>query len=233
MAHLLPELHHCTGLVRGPTTKGAWFRTFEVEAPAYVHFKPARKLTLAEVKDLAYSIAALTAAFTILGARTYLFIDPLRLLFIVPIAFLAVLTAFAFHELAHRFVARGMGYWAEYRAWPLGLLLAVATSFLGMIFAAPGAVYVEGVTSRRDYGVISLVGPLVNLFVAGLLKLTSVFIHVGGLLGLGLWYLADVNLWLGVFNLLPIPPLDGSKVFSWSPVAWVASIGLGVALFIL
>ncbi|TET00912.1 MAG: site-2 protease family protein, partial [Hadesarchaea archaeon] len=33
---------------------------------------------------------------------------------------------------------------------------------------------------------------------------------------------ALINLWLAFFNLLPFPPLDGEKVFLWSPAAWAA-----------
>ena len=34
---------------------------------------------------------------------------------------------------------------------------------------------------------------------------------------------AAVNVWLALFNLLPIPPLDGSKVMLWDIRIWVVS----------
>jgi Zn-dependent protease len=40
---------------------------------------------------------------------------------------------------------------------------------------------------------------------------------------------AFVNLFLGFFNLLPFPPLDGSRIFSINKPLWVAMlVGVGV-----
>jgi Zn-dependent protease len=41
-----------------------------------------------------------------------------------------------------------------------------------------------------------------------------------------------VNLWLAAFNLIPVPPLDGSKVFAWSKLIW-AIIAIPTWLFVL
>ncbi|RLF95157.1 hypothetical protein DRN45_01820, partial [Thermococci archaeon] len=37
-----------------------------------------------------------------------------------------------------------------------------------------------------------------------------------------LFFLAYFNLFLALFNLLPIPPLDGSKVLKYNPILWGA-----------
>jgi Zn-dependent protease len=44
---------------------------------------------------------------------------------------------------------------------------------------------------------------------------------------------ARLNLWLAAFNLLPFPPLDGFKVFSWKPAVWalVALPSLALSFF--
>ncbi|WP_211259700.1 site-2 protease family protein, partial [Thermococcus celericrescens] len=42
---------------------------------------------------------------------------------------------------------------------------------------------------------------------------------------------ATVNLWLAFFNLLPFPPLDGSKVVRWNAGYWAVSIGVAYLLF--
>ena len=68
---------------------------------------------------------------------------------------------------------------------------------------------------RRQSLYVSLVGPAVNIVLSALgYALCELAIHVfqsQTLLTFGL-YLGLVNLTLGVFNLVPIPPLDGSAI---------------------
>jgi Zn-dependent protease len=48
-------------------------------------------------------------------------------------------TGFMLHELAHKFVAQRYGYWAEYKASPMGLIFTVVmAAMFGFVFAAPG-----------------------------------------------------------------------------------------------
>ncbi|MCX8205140.1 MAG: hypothetical protein N3H31_05765 [Candidatus Nezhaarchaeota archaeon] len=228
--HHLPEVHSCPGLRRGPSEEGYWFKPVEVAAAprplARVKAKP--PASMAEVRDLVASTLTLALAFSILTAGVHLLSNPAALAHVFPQVLFAVVTAFVLHELAHRSLARARGHWAEYRAWPPGLLLALASSFLGFLFAAPGAVHVEGALSRRDHGAIALAGPLVNVAVAMALKLSKPF-FTAPLLG----YVAMINAWLGFFNLIPFPPLDGHKVATWSLPAWAASIALAAAALLL
>ncbi len=70
---------------------------------------------------------------------------------------------------------------------------------------------------RRDMAIVSLAGPFTNFIIAigfaGVIHLLPVGIlntftyHI-------LYLIVELNLLLGIFNLVPIPPLDGSKVFS-------------------
>lgn len=140
----------------------------------------------------------------------------------------AVGTAFILHELAHKYVAITYGAYAEYRAWALGLVLAVGMALLnfGIVFAAPGAVYVYGPhLTRKQNAYVSLAGPLTNFL------LGWVFVLAAGAFSSSLSTLmlrvAYVNFFLGAFNMLPVPPLDGSKVFSYNP-----GMGLGMLLLI-
>ncbi|MDP7974631.1 MAG: hypothetical protein ACP5UI_00435 [Thermoprotei archaeon] len=141
--------------------------------------------------------------------------------------------AFVPHELSHKFAAIRFGRIAEYRMWTWGLLLAVFLVAIGspIIFAAPGAVYITSSydpfpwRARREDGLISLAGPLANaVFAAG-----SYLAYAIGIAPFLFGYLFYVNLFLGSFNMLPIPPLDGSKVFSWNKVAWLV---LAIAMWV-
>jgi Zn-dependent protease len=76
---------------------------------------------------------------------------------------------------------------------------------------------------RKDLALVSLVGPVTNIMLA---VIASVLIHIfypdtsffavmkGDIFGLILTNIVEWNLVLAIFNLVPIPPLDGSKVFS-------------------
>jgi Zn-dependent protease len=46
------------------------------------------------------------------------------------------------HELGHKFTAMKYDCRAEFELWPLGLLIAVASSFFGVVFATPGVAHI-------------------------------------------------------------------------------------------
>ncbi|MCD6373201.1 MAG: site-2 protease family protein [Thermococcus sp.] len=162
----------------------------------------------------------------------------------VPYVVVAVLTAFVFHELAHRAVARHYGYVAYYKRWDTGiavaLLLGILTKLLTgsvWIFAALGAVYIYAPyqywEDREAYGKISLAGPLVNIVVGVLaIALMRAFTPLTA----PWWILkttAGVNLWLAFFNLLPLPSLDGWKVIRWNTGYWAIATGAAYLLWAL
>jgi Zn-dependent protease len=66
---------------------------------------------------------------------------------------------------------------------------------------------------KRDAALIALAGPVTNLVLAGILAflIRTVFLEMPLLNGLAVAVLV-VNVALAVFNLLPIHPLDGSKI---------------------
>ncbi len=142
----------------------------------------------------------------------------------VAISLATVGSGFVLHELSHKFVAQRYGYWAEFRMWPMGILLAIATSLVGFIFAAPGATYISGLSvSSEQNGKISLAGPITNVAV-GLIFLPFLIFGFGSLKLLG-FIGFSVNMFLAVFNMLPFMPLDGAKVFAWSKIFWLAVFG--------
>ena len=124
-----------------------------------------------ELRDLTVSALVLALAFSIMFSGGF----GLAVVSLFPISLITVSAGFIFHELAHRYVARKFQCFAEYRMWPLGLLLALLFSFLGFVFAAPGAVMIRPRIDlwgrvvwleREKYGLISLAGPLANMFLA-------------------------------------------------------------------
>ena len=152
------------------------------------------------------------------------------------IALVVVSTAFVLHEMGHKFAARRYGCWAEFRYSLNGLLLALFFSgVLGFLFAAPGAVMISGRINKRQNGIISLAGPAVNFVLAyafigvlfiGFFMEAAGIPYAGIVLLLGL-YGTMINLILGLFNMIPFPPLDGSKIITWNPAVYIL---LGVAL---
>ena len=135
------------------------------------------------------------------------------------------------HEIAHGFVAERFGdptarlagrltlnpkkHIDPFMSILLPLLLILSGS--PVIFGAAKPVPIDPFNlkeGRKDVALVALSGPLTNLIIA---ILGSFLIKLGGLpsiLYLLLSSVVTLNLLLAIFNLLPIPPLDGSKVFA-------------------
>jgi Zn-dependent protease len=65
---------------------------------------------------------------------------------------------------------------------------------------------------KRDTGLTAAAGPLSNILIAILFALVYHLVGSGSVLGYLCIPLIQINLFLALFNLIPIPPLDGSKV---------------------
>ena len=218
--HRLPEAHQCTGdlssrpvIVTQPPSTFSWQTTSGTSSQA----RKAAIFSRIEVRDIVIAWAALGLAFYFAYRGYFSGVGvPVGL----AISLATVGSGFVLHELSHKFVAERYGYWAEFRMWPMGILIALATSLIGFIFAAPGATYISGLSvSESQNGKISLAGPLTNVSVA---LIFLPFIYALGSFELLGFIGFSVNMFLAVFNMLPIMPLDGAKVFSWSKLFWVA-----------
>ena len=186
-------------------------------------------------------IVQITGAFLVLTLDFVLILYVGGLAFGIPIlgtlplwlavatAATAALTAFVAHEMAHKISAQRGGYWAEFRWAPLWLLLSVITSILGFLFAAPGATVIGGMGNPRDWARTSLAGPATNLTFAVVFYAASIAtLHAGSYVFYPLLVIAFFNGWFGMFNLIPVGPLDGAKVLRWSTALWAAAFALGV-----
>ena len=163
----------------------------------------------------------------------------------VAAGFIATATGFILHEMGHKFVAIGRGYVAHFRLWTWGLLLTLMTVIATsgtFLFGAPGAVYIAPAAAFGYYGygsshgssdvdhenmVISAAGPGINLaFALGFLGLLSLV--PSGFLSVVAFFGFELNVGLGSFNMLPVPPLDGSKIFRKN---FLVALGLALPLW--
>lgn len=186
-----------------------------------------------ELGDIAIAVIVLSLALTILYKRgaivTYLgdeFGSAAKWIVLFGICLLLVVFSFLLHEFGHKFTAQNFGMRSEFRIFPTGLFITLLTSVLGFLFAAPGAVYIEGNPTRKENGIISIAGPAVNILltlvgIAGCLAFNG-----GGVVVIFFYLLAYLNAFLAVFNLLPIPPLDGSKIWGWSMPVYIVAIAM-------
>lgn len=129
--------------------------------------------------------------------------------------------AILLHELGHKITALSYGYEATFHAFYansttlfLGLFAIVMKLMnFGMLFLVPGFVSITGIGGLEQAGLIAFAGPGVNLllFIIAFIvvktqKLKSKMMHY--------WVLTkNINLFLLIFNLLPIPGFDGFTVW--------------------
>ena len=139
----------------------------------------------------------------------------------------ALLFAISIHEYAHAQCADSMGDpTARYMGRltfnplahldPIGAILLVVAGF-GWAKGVP--ININNVRNRRE-GIlkVSFAGPAANLFLCFLAALMMAFLGRMGMLSDGLYrflfWMQLYNVWFAFFNLIPVPPLDGSRILS-------------------
>ena len=153
----------------------------------------------------------------------------------VVIAFIVLLFSLSVHELAHAWTADRLGDPTARRlgrvslnplvhADPIGtVLFPLVAMFTGaplIGWAKPVPVNIARLPGhRRDFMLVAAAGPASNLVMAvgaaAVLALDPLPLASGaGLLTALLARAVQLNLLLAVFNMLPIPPLDGGNVLS-------------------
>ncbi len=153
------------------------------------------------------------------------------------IIFCVLVPSILLHEISHGFVANAFGDDTAKRAGrlslnpvvhvdPVGTLIVPALLSLGSIgffgWAKPVPVNTGRLRSPRNQGVVvSLAGPAVNAALAAIFGLVFVHFSRAAVLSSGtfstgaeiIFYASLVNVGLCAFNLIPVPPLDGSVLF--------------------
>lgn len=158
------------------------------------------------------------------------------------LAILAFVIAIVLHELAHGAVAYWLGDQTAYRAGRLtlnplkhidktGSIILPLVLAVGQILSLGHVAFMYGwakpvpvnpaqlrvgayKSARRLMAVVAIAGPLMNFLLAilaGLAVHVAIDMQSGSLLGF-LGYFIQINLLLGLFNLIPLPPMDGGRI---------------------
>lgn len=168
------------------------------------------------------------------------------------------------HEIAHGFVAERLGdptarlmgrltlnpknHIDPFMSIALPLILILSGS--PVVFGAAKPVPVDPFNlkdGRKDMALVSLAGPATNLLIAaiGALAIRGLFLipidpNMGIFIYKILFMVVHLNLLLAIFNLIPIPPLDGSKIFALvlpekeaNTYLAIGSIGIFILFFLL
>lgn len=174
----------------------------------------------------------LLAILAIMSLMSYSKVQWLSLLLTLP----AVIIAITFHEFAHAWAADKLGddtprYQGRLNLNPMSHLDPVGfflLMFAGFGWGKPVQInprnFNRNVSMQKGEALVSLAGPLMNFIIAivsGII-LGAVYMYAspafltsmtGTILYILLQQLVAINIGLGVFNLIPLPPLDGSKIF--------------------
>jgi Zn-dependent protease len=146
-------------------------------------------------------------------------LPPEVLVLLIPV----LLFALVFHEFAHGWVANKLGdptakYAGRLTLNPiahLDMFGSLMILFVGFGWAKPVPVDSRYLANPRiDMMKIAFAGPAANLLLA---FITGMLIRSTGYLGpftTMMIMFTQINIMLAVFNMIPIPPLDGSQIFS-------------------
>ena len=180
-------------------------------------------------KKTLYIIAGVLIAISLLGYGTEGIID---LLLSVP----AVLIAITIHEFGHAYTAYKLGDDTPLRQGrlslnpfdhidPLGIaMLLFAHIGWGKPVEVDPRNYNRTISVEKADAIVSFAGPFMNFITAIIFALiycaiikfanvTFILTKVGSIVLTIIAYIITMNIGLGVFNLIPLPPLDGSKIF--------------------
>ena len=140
----------------------------------------------------------------------------------LPTILPGILIAITLHELAHGYTAYFLGDNTAKSQGRLSLNPLVHIDIAGFLFliiagfgwAKPVPIDPLNFKNRKSGTIlVSIAGPMTNFLIAGMTLLVLALIPINNRLILNIIVsIVLYNIILGVFNLLPFPPLDGSKI---------------------
>ena len=190
-----------------------------------------------EKRDLIIAFVVLSISFAISNAQSnvHTFIS------VLPIVMVGVAIGSLVRELGQKFVAMKYGYQAEFKAWPLGLLITFASAFIGIVFSLPGSIYTYADNiSDEINGRIAVAGPMANMVlalisiaIAALIFPLKPYSNIITLIYLICTVGFSVNSFLATFNLLPFYTLDGVKVLKWNAKIWIVIFAIVLIMLLM
>ncbi len=157
------------------------------------------------------------------------YIDYLTIIASIASSLAVVFLTMPIHEFSHALIATKLGdptprYTGRLTLNPFNHIDYIGAAFIilfGFGWAKPVQVNTRYFKNpKRDMALTAVAGPVSNLIVSfvlfifigflSLLPYSSALIFVNTFL----YYIAYINVYLAIFNLIPVPPLDGSRLLS-------------------
>jgi Zn-dependent protease len=136
-------------------------------------------------------------------------------------AIIIIAPAIILHEFGHKFTAMAFGLSATFNAAYGWLIFALILRFVipGFVFLVPAYVSILGDATPLQYSLVAFAGPLVNIITFGLVSLFFIYakhkkMQIKKNIMMLLLFTKKINLFLFIFNMLPLPGFDGFHVFS-------------------
>ena len=228
--HRLPEMHNCTGDYQySRSTTG-----YTGFTPTGYSYNPPRRARTGglfgrnELRDLGIGLGVI---ILILFSSTWRYLLQEGPAFLIG-ALLIYSLAFILHELAHKFMAQRLGYWAEFKINQQGLMLTLISLISPIKIIAPGAVMIGNIASWDHYGLVSVAGPATNIGMGIIYFMVALMtgnptLNLLALIGI------RINASLALFNLIPIGIFDGAKIMKWNRLVWGATVVAAGILFLI